>query len=445
MLQDNIVEAVDYFDKVITFYYKPFPKSETRKIIDLVYNLLLGLKIIYFYKRRTTGEVDEIGRKILKIMEKKGKALVSVDPKRLFLESFYGYRFVKKQNFGNYEASLFLSTCPTFFYSGILFKYGQKVMEFAEKHIDEKYVFGWLLGKFARCMFTYYTGQKIESQEEEKVYQVGIQSGQYFPITIFYLFGGFNFIESGNEKLALHYLQRLTGVSDAFDNNYTIAQFHRLNTVFNLKFRKIEETLKVTEEALEIVRKTDHYHVLLTFYCFRSMAFSFRQDYDEARNILSEAEKLLKKHNTAWYITYYLTAKSYVEIAELIEKKTDKSAGKLVLNTTKDLIHHSQKVRKNLTEAYRLRAKVYWLLNKPNKALRNFEKSIKISLSFDGKLELSRTWFEVGKFLCDPKNKKTRLNGMNGTEYLQKAKSMFEEMNLQWDLKEYEKYIVEGE
>ena len=199
----QFVEAVDYFDKVITFYYKPFPKSETRKIIDLVYNLLLGLKIIYFYKRRTTGEVDEIGRKILKIMEKKGKALVSVDPKRLFLESFYGYRFVKKQNFGNYEASLFLSTCPTFFYSGILFKYGQKVMEFAEKHIDEKYVFGWLLGKFARCMFTYYTGQKIESQEEEKVYQVGIQSGQYFPITIFYLFGGFNFIESGNEKLAL--------------------------------------------------------------------------------------------------------------------------------------------------------------------------------------------------------------------------------------------------
>ena len=30
---------------------------------------------------------------------------------------------------------------------------------------------------------------------------------------------------------------------------------------------------------------------------------------------------------------------------------------------------------------------------------------------------------------------------MNGTECLLKARSMFEEMNLQWDLKEYEKYI----
>ncbi len=58
-------------------------------------------------------------------------------------------------------------------------------MEFAEKRIDEKYVLGWLLGKFARCMFTYYTGQKIETQEEEKVYQVGIQAGQHFPMTVF--------------------------------------------------------------------------------------------------------------------------------------------------------------------------------------------------------------------------------------------------------------------
>ena len=66
--------------------------------------------------------------------------------------------------------------------------------------------------------------------------------------------------------------------------------------------------------------------------------------------------------------------------------------------------------------------------------------SIKSSQTFDGNLELSRTFFEAGKFLRDPKNKKERLNGMNGTECLLKARSMFEEMNLQWDLAEYEKY-----
>jgi len=30
---------------------------------------------------------------------------------------------------------------------------------------------------------------------------------------------------------------------------------------------------------------------------------------------------------------------------------------------------------------------------------------------------------------------------MSGTEYLRKAKSMYEEMKLQWDLAEYRKYV----
>ncbi len=51
------------------------------------------------------------------------------------------------------------------------------------------------------------------------------------------------------------------------------------------------------------------------------------------------------------------------------------------------------------------------------------------------------TYFEVGKFLCDPKNKKERISGMNATGCLNKPKLMFEKMNLQWDLEEYEKYM----
>jgi hypothetical protein len=100
-----------------------------------------------------------------------------------------------------------------------------------------------------------------------------------------------------------------------------------------------------------------------------------------------------------------------------------------------------EEARANLTEAYRLCAIACWLLNKPTRAVKNFGRSIQAGISYGGNLELSRTYFEIGKFLRDPKNKKERINGMNGTECLLKAKVMFEEMNLQWDLKEYEKYM----
>jgi hypothetical protein len=54
-------------------------------------------------------------------------------------------------------------------------------------------------------------------------------------------------------------------------------------------------------------------------------------------------------------------------------------------------------------------------------------------------LELSRAYFEVGKRLLVPKSKYKELDGVKAEDYLEKARVMFEEMDLQWDLDELEK------
>jgi len=203
----------------------------------------------------------------------------------------------------------------------------------------------------------------------------------------------------------------------------------------------MEEVFAVTDEAISNAKKSDHIVQLIMIYCFRSMAFSVREEFTEARNNLDEAEKLLKGFRNRSGVVKCLIAKCYIEIAGLKKQPAEKRDGKILLDATKELVKYSKTYICNLTESYRLRAIVFRLLNKPDKALQNFDKSIKTALSYGGKLELSRTYFEAGKFLRDPKNKKERLNGLNGTEYLLKAKTMFEEMNLEWDLQEYEKYM----
>ena len=55
------------------------------------------------------------------------------------------------------------------------------------------------------------------------------------------------------------------------------------------------------------------------------------------------------------------------------------------------------------------------------------------------RLELSRTYFEVGKRLIEPESKYQKLNGIKAEEYLKKAKTLFEEMDLQWDLDELDR------
>jgi len=60
------------------------------------------------------------------------------------------------------------------------------------------------------------------------------------------------------------------------------------------------------------------------------------------------------------------------------------------------------------------------------------------------RLEFSRTYAEVGKCLLEPKSKYKHLNGITAEEYLEKARVMFEEMDLQWDLEQLEK-VKRGE
>lgn len=68
-----------------------------------------------------------------------------------------------------------------------------------------------------------------------------------------------------------------------------------------------------------------------------------------------------------------------------------------------------------------------------------FDKSIKSGEFLKAKIELSCTCFEVGKCLLEPKSKYKHLNGIAADEYLEKARVLFEEMDLKWDLEQLKK------
>jgi len=276
------------------------------------------------------------------------------------------------------------------------------------------------------------------------VLKYGIQKGIYWHITVFYLYSGFNATEWGNEKLALHYLSRLNQIKETFENKYTVVQYHRLQDYIFVKFRKNELLLRVSQETLNLALKTNNALTLLLIHCYRSMAFTFLGNAEEAKISLDEAGKMIKDMKSPLVVIFYLIARSYNEIAGIKMNGKGSEHAVSLLKTTKELVSCAGVARANLTEAYRLRAVACRILNKPAGAAKNFKRSIQAGMGYGGNLELSRTYFEAGKFLRDPKNKKERILGMNGTECLLKAKAMFEEMNLQWDLQQYEKYMNSG-
>lgn len=95
-------------------------------------------------------------------------------------------------------------------------------------------------------------------------------------------------------------------------------------------------------------------------------------------------------------------------------------------------------VPSNLIESYRVMGNALWMIGKKKPAIKHYQKSIKEAERVNGKLELSRTYFELGKRIFS--NGISQVDGISGEEYLEKAKVLFIEMNLEYDFKELERF-----
>ena len=90
-------------------------------------------------------------------------------------------------------------------------------------------------------------------------------------------------------------------------------------------------------------------------------------------------------------------------------------------------------------EVFRLAGRYYWLIGRQNKAIKWWKQSIEEGEWLGARPDLARTYMEIGKRFLEEKSKYKELNGISATEYLEKARPMFQGMDLQWDLDELDK------
>jgi hypothetical protein len=58
--------------------------------------------------------------------------------------------------------------------------------------------------------------------------------------------------------------------------------------------------------------------------------------------------------------------------------------------------------------------------------------------------DLARTYVEIGKRFFEEKSRYKELDGICASEYVAKARTMFQEMDLQWDLDELDKIVADA-
>jgi tetratricopeptide (TPR) repeat protein len=393
-------------------------------------------------------EPDEEFNQYIKVLTQWGEALTTLNPRRFILISFYFVRRMLRYNISRSVPglSLFVECAAFFMWSGFSLRISKKILDSAYMAGIEDHPSSFIDYRFILKMHDFHAGVLEEDKDFEKVISTGMRVGDFWPTTIYSVYSGYVSIECGSFQRFAKAVEKMKEISESFDNSHAQAQVYRLSAVGHFRFRMLDLTSDLVEEGIKYTGKTGHLTPLLVLWCIKSQLHSLHNEPAEAREALDEATRLVqdKKIITNYHI-HYLQAKAGIEYLDLKKAvhSQEKPSGqvKVLLKTIGKLLSLSAKMKVTYVDTYRLKAQVYWLLKRQNLAGKNFILSVQSGRRYNCTLELARTYFEAGKFLQSKECSKRTLIGINGREYLLKAKSMFEEMDLKWDLEEYERYM----
>jgi len=290
----------------------------------------------------------------------------------------------------------------------------------------------------------YFTGKWKAEEDFERTYREGLRIGKYWTTLTYIYYSGMCAIESGRYPDCLNCVRILHELAESLDITYAMILRYRLTTMGYLRFRKLEELQEISEKSIEFIQTTGDDANLFMVYCMSAQGCVYLGKPAEAKQALDiVADKIGRHSRVPIFHSQYLLSHLEYEFLRLesLESRTPeyKSAIRKLEKLSDTFVARSKKNPATLTTAYLMKARLAGLLKKNGHCVAAMKKAIRAGEKYGGRVNLSRAYFEAGKLLSDPDIRTEHLNGLTAEDYFQKAKTLFEEMELQRDLGELRK------
>jgi tetratricopeptide (TPR) repeat protein len=276
-----------------------------------------------------------------------------------------------------------------------------------------------------------------------------LQDGDLFTAPVYLVFSGILAVERGKFGDVGQYTDKLSEIGEVYDNNFLRVIKCFLRTRLLLQHRKLFEALREVEAGMDLSGSAGQDIFLLSFNGLKANIQVLQGDMEQAEESLERAKQLLegmqqlvlrKRMVTPVHISSYHLSRFLFDIYSL--EKNTRGDDKLVImqskqeagRSGKSALKTAAKCAISRTETFRLMGVYYWLKSRQEKALAWWEKSIRTGRQMDAAPELARTYMEVGKRLMEKKSKFRQCSGFKAPELLQKARQLFEDMEMEWDL-----------
>ena len=442
-------ESVEYFDKVLAFYGETVPKNPISKALKFGAGFSALIVSIYLPFLKWRKDPTQKDKDISSLFYKKIQALGVTDPQEFLIQAFYMFNFFTKLDVTKLDTGTGqLATTGLFFsYMGISFTLSRRILKFVKYKIDISDLKSVLCYKYSELLINSVSGDWAEQIEiDTDLIDRNLGIGEFFYTTTYINRYTFLHIARGNFDAAQWAVQRLSDIGENYDNDYAKLMKFRTNTYLLMKCRKFHDALGEAGAMIQFIGKTGFEVWLIEAYSLKARAQIMTGDVIGATDSLRYGVGIksnvgLPPANLGDFVLSRLILELYwLEEAIKGADKTALSPHRTnTLRAGTEALKIANKFAFIKTEALKLMGVYYWVIGKQRKAMKWWRKSIQEGQRLNDRLELSRTYFEVGKRMLEPKSKYKELDGIKAWDYLKKARVMFEEMDLQWDLDELEK------
>jgi serine/threonine protein kinase/tetratricopeptide (TPR) repeat protein len=442
-------EAVEYFDKAGAYYKQKLPKHRATTVIKFLLGFFNLLRCLYLPALTRIRNPTPTDKEIIGLYEKKSRALSIINPRRFFIESFYWIKRLIRSNLKEVEggAGIYAMTSALFCYSGLSMRLSLKILKHIEKRVDLNDSKSLICARFAKLMHCYLAGDWDEVEEfDDHLLNLNLRIGEIFDTSNYLLFHGYIRLEQASLEATQKFEDRLLEISNTFEDDYSKSMKYFLKAKSLFKYRKLDECLAESDRGIAILDKLGYGALSLSLYSYKARIKMWLGNSAEAERLLEEAERIQFKYNPVpIYKSQYCLSQFSLAIHRMNQFKKSGNIHqyrKLCQTTAKagrNMMRNAYKVAADIPEAERLMGVFCWLKGQQKKALNCWKKSIEEAEARGARLELARTSMEIGARLLEKNNRFHQLNRLRPQQYLEKAKSLFGEMGLQWDLEEMEK------
>jgi tetratricopeptide (TPR) repeat protein len=441
------VEAVEYFDKALNYYWGKLPKNPISTLAKFSSAFLHFLLTLYFPSMKFRNLPTQRDTESINLFYKKIKVLSMTDPKRFFLEYFYLFKKVTNFDYTKFELGFeaFAGISAIFSFTGLSFGWSRKILDLAKHRVFSDSVKMLIMYDLLDTVHQFLKGNwKAIKNCSDDFINSSLNNGELYDAALNLYWHGFSLVYQGSFDRARSIINKLDEISKVYEHDLSKSLKYEMNINLLVESRRLDDAMVEIEKGIAMAQKASLSTFLLDLYPFQARIHLLMRDVLKAEQSLKLAHRTRSEVETPvpfQLSNFYLTQLGY-DLNRLNEsiRSTKKSKAyeyqRQAFKSCKKLLKVTQKTAHHRAESYKLAGIYYWLINKPKKALQWWGKAIKEAERLGARPELSRINFEIGKRFLQVEGKSKILNGINAEAYLEKARLMFEEMNLQWDLDE---------